>query len=299
MKLYIQTRTVDQDYRWFPKPAEIQPRDEFFKRLDTTRPGLVLQHDGDHWCLFISGLSTSRVDRVRTPIRTNLLITGDHDSFEEHQQKLMSLLWDWMTVAAGSPSEETLASKLGNHFTEAAVDAVFQGDETPLLSVEAMLKLLGHASYVPDVETPKLPKQSIGGIRAPKNMGAAIHWVESRNSEGPFVFAHLNGIGPDENKGLVEELSLGDTPTLLLVDSSNRYRELEKKDQRAPGKFPEAPSPTEDKTTRPEHRRTIVIVGTVAIVIILGMLAFVRCFPSAEAELRPAETIQRNQDPSK
>ena len=116
MKIYIQTRGKTRDYtflggepkeKWWRKPV-------YEQGTSFEKPTLIIENNASELRCYISGILSSRRDRVNTPIRYTMVIDGS--AAIEGEVKNILLLISSALQAFSSPSSSSLQKVLDNLF---------------------------------------------------------------------------------------------------------------------------------------------------------------------------------------
>lgn len=121
MRQYINTRSITKDYRYLGEKPDNAWLGAYTELTSFEHPTIIFEKNYETFRLFLSGMPSTRKDKVGTNIRYSFLFTGNTDEYT----KLSGLVSAWAT-AIDDPSH--IAQKLGELYDENAVSQMIESD---------------------------------------------------------------------------------------------------------------------------------------------------------------------------
>ncbi len=126
MRAYVMTRGVGRDYRF----VGAAPAEEWWGSLrgltSFERPTLIVERKRDLWRAYLSGIPSSRRDRVSTRIRHTLVLEGEGGA----EAPISSVVGAWLEEVAAAPAEQgALAGALDAALPEAMIEEALEDGE--------------------------------------------------------------------------------------------------------------------------------------------------------------------------
>lgn len=119
MKSYINTRSANKDYRYLGETPDSSWLNVYRELTSFEHPTIICEKDPDQFCLFLSGMPSTHLDKVGTKIRYSFLFVGAPDEFFQ----VAGLVSAWAS-AIGDNAE--LAKKLGELYSEDDVHGMIE-----------------------------------------------------------------------------------------------------------------------------------------------------------------------------
>lgn len=119
MKQYVNTRSITKDYRYLGEKPDNVWLGTYTELTSFEHPTIIFEKEYETFRLFLSGMPSTRKDKVGTNIRYSFLFTGNTDEYT----KLSGLVYSWVT-AIDDPSH--IAQKLGELYDESAVGQMIE-----------------------------------------------------------------------------------------------------------------------------------------------------------------------------
>jgi len=121
MKQYVNTRSITKDYRYLGEKPDNAWLGVYAELTSFEHPTIIFEKEHETFRLFLSGMPSTRKDKVGTIIRYSFLFMGNIDEYT----KLSGLVSAWAT-AIDNPSH--IAQKLGELYDENAVSQMIEND---------------------------------------------------------------------------------------------------------------------------------------------------------------------------
>lgn len=119
MKSYINTRSINKDYRYLGAMPDNSWLNVYHELTSFEHPTIICEKDHDQFRLFLSGMPSTRLDKVGTKIRYSFLFVGAPDEFSQ----VAGLVSAW---ASAIDDNSSLAKKLGELYSEDAVQNMIE-----------------------------------------------------------------------------------------------------------------------------------------------------------------------------
>lgn len=126
MKAYLRTRGRTRDYTFLGDAPKEPWWTRYGNQTAFEEPTLLAESDGATWRVWLSGIPSSRTDRVGTPIRYSLVLegeSGDPDALETAAPVLDA----WLESASGGKSGVDLGTELDRRLGEDFVERALHG----------------------------------------------------------------------------------------------------------------------------------------------------------------------------
>lgn len=119
MKSYINTRSINKDYRYLGAMPDNSWLNVYHELTSFEHPTIICEKDHDQFRLFLSGMPSTRLDKVGTKIRYSFLFVGAPDELSQ----VAGLVSAW---ASAIDDNSSLAKKLGELYSEDAVQNMIE-----------------------------------------------------------------------------------------------------------------------------------------------------------------------------
>jgi len=128
LRIWVQTRGYEVDYGFLGSaPEELWWR-VYNRAIDSARPGAAVVSKNDSWRIYLTGIPSSRRDRVNTEIRYTLVLSGDA-SEPAAADSAMVILENWLTAVDGNTPMGPLSTVLDEQFGEETVVSLRSRDD--------------------------------------------------------------------------------------------------------------------------------------------------------------------------
>ncbi len=168
MQIYVQTRSKNTDYRFLGESPPSTWWLEFREATSFEHPTLIIKRDQSGLKCYLSGITSSRIDRVGTTIRYTLVMEGDC-SVQGGNEYGLHLISTWLEDVSANRTDPSIHRKLGE-----ALDRIF--DEP---TVERLIASSPLANEVNDL-LPKLDCNHLIKLQGTDQSGS---WYGSMSSE--------------------------------------------------------------------------------------------------------------------
>lgn len=167
MKIFVRTRGKSADYAFLGGAPSNRWWLDFRDATSFEQPTLIVGGDRKEWHCFLSGIPSSRVDRVGTAVRYSVVLEG---SCNVKVETVLSLIAAWLEDATSDIPKNHVQLALDHAFDEATVERLLHirgaqtesANEVQRLALEALCKL-------------RFPKKFVGEV-------ASESWVGSTTS---------------------------------------------------------------------------------------------------------------------
>ncbi|MEB6565869.1 hypothetical protein MXL26_11020 [Acinetobacter towneri] len=130
MNIYIQTRSVMKDYQFLGDSPTNNWWMAYKEYTSFEHPTVIVKGNADQqWQIYLSGMSSSRVDKVNTPIRYTLILEDTKPVLDSELPQLLGLIQAWTEAIYDSESKIKLKSSLDNLFSTDEIDTYFSSSE--------------------------------------------------------------------------------------------------------------------------------------------------------------------------
>lgn len=119
MKSYINTRSINKDYRYLGAMPDNSWLNVYHELTSFEHSTIICEKDHDQFRLFLSGMPSTRLDKVGTKIRYSFLFVGAPDELSQ----VAGLVSAW---ASAIDDNSSLAKKLGELYSEDAVQNMIE-----------------------------------------------------------------------------------------------------------------------------------------------------------------------------
>lgn len=273
MNIYIQTRSVMKDYQFLGDSPTNSWWMAYKEYTSFEHPTLIVQGDtNQQWRIYLSGMSSSRVDKVNTPIRYTFILEDTKPVLESELPQLLGFIQAWTQAIYDSKSKTKLQSCLDTLFSIDEIDTYFASSEQNKGQIQSRFKQwLSDFSYKgARSEEVKVSKSYIG---SQQSQSAFFQRCKSILQELSYAQSalHLNYIESKkelENTQLVNEEAYKFRFTLLVEAEEVKLSEIDlKKKETHAQKEPSLPNP-------PNRIQNTVLYLILGIIIILVVILF-------------------------
>lgn len=153
MKIFIQTRGKSADYAFLGGAPSNRWWLDFRDATSFEQPTLIVGGDRKEWHCFLSGIPSSRVDRVGTTIRYSIVLEG---LCVLKVDTVRSLVAAWLEDSTSSTPKNMVQLALDHVFEEATVERLLttrganteSSNEVEKLALEALCKLANPKPFI-------------------------------------------------------------------------------------------------------------------------------------------------------
>jgi hypothetical protein len=167
VKIFVQTRGRATDYAFLADAPTNRWWLDFRDGTSFEQPTLIVSGDKKNWHCFLSGIPSSRVDRVGTTVRYSIAVEG---SCQVKDESILNLIAAWLEDATSSTPKGRVHAALDYAFDETTVERLLSIRSANVETTNEVEKLSLNALSILAV-----PKPSIGKI-------ASESWVGSTTS---------------------------------------------------------------------------------------------------------------------
>lgn len=279
MPVYLQTRGRTADYTFLGQaPVELW----WSRYRDVTAfeyPTILVHSDGSSWKVYLSGIPSSRKDRVGTTIRYTLALEGAPE--DERGRTLASgVTVAWLNDIAESPPSSRLQAALDDQFTEEFVEGIIGdregGSASPVAEklVRAMERLSTMvAGRVEPISGSSTASSWVGAVEKPRPRAEFKSRIQAllAGQSGRALLVNLVGT-EDEACSLVEH---GQNTAVLIEDGAMALGSdivpLEKKKPSAQGRSQNRRTP-QSVASRHHNPFVVAAIALGAITVVLGLI---------------------------
>lgn len=160
MKQYVNTRSITKDYRYLGENPDNAWLGAYTELTSFEHPTIIFEKEHETFRLFLSGMPSTRKDKVGTIIRYSFLFTGSIDEYT----KLSGLVYSWAT-AIDDPSH--IIQKLGELYDENAVSQMIESDtfdDTAQKQLDNWLGSFGSSDHAFSQKISEIIKDGLGVV---------------------------------------------------------------------------------------------------------------------------------------
>lgn len=270
MKIFVQTRGRATDYAFLADAPTNRWWLDFRDGTSFEQPTLIVSGDKKTWHCFLSGIPSSRVDRVGTTVRYSIVVEGSCQSKDE---KVLNLIAAWLEDTTSSTPNGLVQEALDNAFDEATVERLLSTRSTNVkLTNEVEMLSLNALSLL------AVPKPLIGKITSESWVGSTTS-LDAKNE----LLARCNQLFLGNVDGAAAVLNLlGTTDEVasfannfkslaaLIDDESGNLRRIFSIEKKKPLDLPPA-IPSISKPTVP-WKRIAMVIGVILLFILIVKL---------------------------
>lgn len=160
MKQYVNTRSITKDYRYLGEKPDNAWLGAYSELTSFEHPTIIFEKEHETFHLFLSGMPSTRKDKVGTNIRYSFLFTGNTDEYT----KLSGLVSAWAR-AIDNPNHIT--QKLGKLYDENAVSQMIESDtfdDTAQKQLDDWLGSFGSSDHAFSQKISEIIKDDLGAV---------------------------------------------------------------------------------------------------------------------------------------
>ena len=270
MKIFVQTRGRATDYAFLADAPTNRWWLDFRDGTSFEQPTLIVSGDKKNWHCFLSGIPSSRVDRVGTTVRYSIVVEG---SCQFKDEKVLNLIAAWLEDTTSSTPNGLVQEALDNAFDEATVERLLSTRSTNVkLTNEVEMLSLNALSLL------AVPKPLIGKITSESWVGSTTS-LDAKNE----LLARCNQLFLGNVDGAAAVLNLLGTSdevasfannfkslAALIDDESGNLRRIFSIEKKKPLDLPPA-IPSISKPTVP-WKRIAMVIGVILLFILIVKL---------------------------
>jgi hypothetical protein len=141
MNIYIQTRSVTKDYQFLGN----SPMNSWWMAYKdyTSFEHATIIVEGDiakQWRVYLSGMSSSRLDKVNTPIRYTFILEDTQPIHDSDLAQFLGLIQAWTKAICDSESKDKLKNRLDTLFSVDDINAYFSNSDQAKAQIESKFK---------------------------------------------------------------------------------------------------------------------------------------------------------------
>lgn len=118
--IWVQTRGREVDYGFLGSAPEALWWRVYNRAIDPTQPGAAVESEGGHWKIYLTGIPSSRRDKVNTQIRYTLVLSGAAPEPAVADSATV-LLRNWLAITKDNDPTGPLSTALDEQFDEETV----------------------------------------------------------------------------------------------------------------------------------------------------------------------------------
>ena len=274
MNIYIQTRSVTKDYQFLGNSPVNSWWMAYKDYTSFEHPTIIVEGDtAKQWRIYLSGMSSSRLDKVNTPIRYTFILEDTQPIHDSDLAQLLGLIQSWAKAIYDSESKDKLKNCLDTLFSIEDIDTYFSSSDQAKAQIESKFKQwLGGFTFTDVGLAEGMQSNSyIGSLKQSQSafFQRCTSILQMRDLSQAQAVLHLNYIESKkelENSQLVEE-EYKFSFTLLVEDKKTQFSEVElkKKVRDSIGIQPQ----TERKK---DNKKIFLLIVVIVIVMILALL---------------------------
>jgi len=141
MNIYIQTRSVTKDYQFLGNSPVNSWWMAYKDYTSFEHPTIIVEGDtAKQWRIYLSGMSSSRLDKVNTPIRYTFILEDTQPIHDSDLAQLLGLIQSWAKAIYDSESKDKLKNCLDNLFSIEDIDTYFSSSDQAEAQIESKFK---------------------------------------------------------------------------------------------------------------------------------------------------------------
>lgn len=233
MNIYIQTRSVMKDYQFLgdsPKDSWWMAYKEY---TSFEHPTVIVEgNTNQQWRIYLSGMNSSRVDKVNTPIRYTFILEDTKPVLESELPQLLGFMQAWTEAIYDSESKTKLQSCLDSLFSIDEIDTYFASSEQNKAQIQSRFKQWLYDFSYKDVglEVVQLSKSYIGSQQSQsafyQRCKSILQMKESVQMQSALHLNYIESKKELENTQLVNEDEYKFRFTLLVEAEDFKFSEV-------------------------------------------------------------------------
>lgn len=270
MKIFVQTRGRATDYAFLADAPTNRWWLDFRDGTSFEQPTLIVSGDKKNWHCFLSGIPSSRVDRVGTTVRYSIVVEG---SCQFKDEKVLNLIAAWLEDTTSSTPNGLVQAALDNAFDEATVERLLSTRSTNVESTNEVEMLSLNALSLLAVPKPLIGKitseswvGSITSLDAKNELLARCNQLFLGNVDGAAAVLNLLGT-TDEVASFANNFK---SLAALIDDESGNLRRIFSIEKKKSLDLPPA-IPSISKPTVP-RKRIAMVIGVILLFILIVKL---------------------------
>jgi hypothetical protein len=141
MNIYIQTRSVTRDYQFLGNSPMNSWWVAYKDYTSFEHPTIIVEGDTyKQWRVYLSGMSSSRLDKVNTPIRYTLILEDTQSIHDSDLPQVLGLIQAWAKAIYDDKAKDKLRNNLDNLFSTEDVDTYFSSLDRAKEQIESKFK---------------------------------------------------------------------------------------------------------------------------------------------------------------
>lgn len=274
MNIYIQTRSVTKDYQFLGNSPVNSWWMAYKDYTSFEHPTIIVEGDtAKQWRIYLSGMSSSRLDKVNTPIRYTFILEDTQPIYDSDLAQLLGLIQSWAKAIYDSESKDKLKNCLDTLFSIEDIDTYFSSSDQAKAQIESKFKQwLGSFTFTDVGLAEGMQSNSyIGSLKQSQSafFQRCTSILQMRDLSQAQAVLHLNYIESKkelENSQLVEE-EYKFSFTLLVEDKKTQFSEVELKKKVRDSIWIQPQ--TERKK---DNKKIFLLIVVIVIVMILALL---------------------------
>ena len=274
MNIYIQTRSVTKDYQFLGNSPMNSWWMAYKDYTSFEHPTIIVEGDiAKQWRVYLSGMSSSRLDNVNTPIRYTFILEDTQPIHDSDLAQFLGLIQAWTKAICDSESKDKLKNRLDTLFSVDDINAYFSNSDQAKAQIESKFKQWLSGFTFTDVELAEGMQSNsyIGSLEQSQSafFQRCTSILQMRDLSQAQAVLHLNYIESKkelENSQLVEE-EYKFSFTLLVEDKKTQFSEVELKKKVRDSIWIQPQ--TERKK---DNKKIFLLIVVIVIVMILALL---------------------------
>jgi len=274
MNIYIQTRSVTKDYQFLGNSPVNSWWMAYKDYTSFEHPTIIVEGDtAKQWRIYLSGMSSSRLDKVNTPIRYTFILEDTQPIHDSDLAQLLGLIQSWVKAIYDSESKDKLKNCLDNLFSIEDIDTYFSSSDQAEAQIESKFKQwLGGFTFTDVGLAEGMQSNSyIGSLKQSQSafFQRCTSILQMRDLSQAQAVLHLNYIESKkelENSQLVEE-DYKFSFTLLVEDEKTQFSEVKLKK-----KVRDSIGIQVQTERKKDNKKIYLLIVVIVIVMILALL---------------------------
>lgn len=274
MNIYIQTRSVTKDYQFLGNSPVNSWWMAYKDYTSFEHPTIIVEGDtAKQWRIYLSGMSSSRLDKVNTPIRYTFILEDTQPIHDSDLAQLLGLIQSWAKAIYDSESKDKLKNCLDNLFSIEDIDTYFSSSDQAEAQIESKFKQwLGGFTFTDVGLAEGMQSNSyIGSLKQSQSafFQRCTSILQMRDLSQAQAVLHLNYIESKkelENSQLVEE-DYKFSFTLLVEDEKTQFSEVKLKK-----KVRDSIGIQVQTERKKDNKKIYLLIVVIVIVMILALL---------------------------
>lgn len=277
MNIYIQTRSVMKDYQFLGDSPKDSWWMDYKEYTSFEHPTVIVEgNTSQQWRIYLSGMNSSRVDKVNTPIRYTFILEDTKPVPDSELPQVLGFIQAWTQAIYDSESKNKLQSRLDDLFSIDEIDTYFTSPEQNKGQIQSRFnQWLRNFSHNVEFKGVQVNSKSYIGsqqsqIAFYQRCKSILQMKESAQAQSALHLNYIESKKELENTQLVNEDDYKFRFTLLVEAEDVKFSEIHlKKKTIDVQQAPTVPNPPIQYPKKNLHLFVGVGVGIIAIILMI------------------------------